>query len=261
MTKRIIAVSELSARLNAVLEDVAEGAVYEVTRRGEPIAVLSPAVPARRADETAGTVARETSAEYQVSAQITAPSTALARLVGTPAMRAVLSLFLVNPGLSLHQREIARRAGVGLRSAQIALSRLASLGLLASSRDGNRLYYRAVRSERFDELRVLLSRELGIAEVLARHLTALAERAFVFGSAASGEDSVTSDIDLCVISEHPHDYFVEPIAAAQRELGREIDLVTYTPADFAARRAEGNHFVTAILEQPRFDVIGGTDGA
>jgi predicted nucleotidyltransferase len=177
-------------------------------------------------------------------------------------MRAVLAVFLRNPAGAIHQREVARQAGLGLRSAQIALKKLVDLGLLAAERDGNRLNYRAVRTERFEALRTLIARELGIGEVIARHLAVLSTpvtRAFIFGSMASGEDTVSSDIDLLVVSDASADELVQPIAEAQRELGREIDLVHYRVAEFERRRTEGNHFVAAVLAQPRIDVIGAAD--
>jgi DNA-binding transcriptional MerR regulator len=76
---------------------------------------------------------------------------------------------------------------IALRSAQLALERLEELGLITSERDGNRRYYRAVRSERFEALRELLARELGVADIIRRNLSALEDRidwAFLFGSAA-----------------------------------------------------------------------------
>jgi predicted nucleotidyltransferase len=137
-----------------------------------------------------------------------------------------------------------------LRSAQIALDRLEGLGLVESERDGNHRYYSAVRSERFEELRKLLSRELGIGEVIARHLSDTdypVSWAFVFGSAASGEDRIGSDIDLLVVTEGSGDDLVAPIAEVQRELGREIDLVSYRPDEFERKRVEGNHFIDSVL--------------
>ena len=258
-----ITASELPGRLSAVLDEVEAGGNYVITRRGVPVAVLTPAGVDTRENASAMQTA-EAGVEYQAGAASSAalpPATALARLIATPSTRAVMAIFLLSPAIVLHQREVARRANVGLRSAQIALARLEALGLLASQRDGNRLYYSAVRTERFEALRTLMAREFGIAEVIARHLSELAQPvtwAFVFGSAASGKDTLGSDIDLLVISEAADDDLVEPIAGAQRELGREIDLVSYRPADFAKRRAEGNHFIASALEQPRFDVIGGS---
>lgn len=265
---RHISASELAGNVSSVLDYLESGATVIVTRRGEPVAVMQPATESRQQIATyADLRAAEEHQPYSSSThtgRIPAPPAPIARLIATPAMRAVLSVFLRDPSTALHQREIARRAGVGLRSAQIALGRLEDIGLVASERSGNRRYYRAVRTERFEELRSLMARDLGVSEVIARHLGAVREAiewAFIFGSVASGQDKVDSDIDLFVVGEVKDDDLVEPIAEAQRELGREIDVISYRPATFRARRDEGNHFIESVLAQPRLDVIGGSDDA
>jgi antitoxin (DNA-binding transcriptional repressor) of toxin-antitoxin stability system/predicted nucleotidyltransferase len=251
-----ITVSDLAGRLGSVLDQVAAGSSFDITRHGVLIANLTPAEHLRAGETNQPQIVEESKATYEPQL----PATAMTRLIGTAATRAVMAVFLRDPASVLHQREIARRAGLGLRSAQIALGKLEALGLLESARDGNRRAYRAIRSQRFDDLLALFSRELGIAETIARHLGTMEAPvvwAFVFGSAASEADTVSSDIDLLVVSEASDDALVEPIAEAQRELGREIDVVSYAPAEFAAKRADGNHFIDAILSQPRFDVVGG----
>ncbi len=257
---RHITASELAGNVGAVLDDLESGASFVITRRGEPVAVMRPAELA----PPEGTLQiAEDRAAYAPHAGCgtTHPATpAMARLIGTPSMRGVLGVFLLDPSAVLHQREVARRAGVGLRSAQIALVRLGDLGLIGSERSGNRRYYRALRSGRFEELRALMAREFGVAEVIARHLKAAGEPvdwAFIYGSVASGEDKVGSDVDLLVVGDATDDDLVAPIADAQRELGRQIDLVSYRPEVFEERRAEGNHFVASVLALPRIDVIGG----
>lgn len=260
----VVSVSELAGDLTGSLALVGTGATLIVTRHGVPIATIAPVDAEVATAEAGGSIARESSAVYVTgrAAAGAAGATALTRLISAPAMRAVLAVFLKDSASVLHQREVARQAGLGLRSAQIALKKLVDLGLLAAERDGNRLNYRAVRTERFEALRMLLARELGIGEVIARHLAALPTPvawAFIFGSIARGDDTMASDIDLLVVCDASADELVEPIAEAQRELGREIDLVHYRVAEFKRRRTDGNHFVEAILAQPRIDVMGAAD--
>lgn len=250
---RTVSVQALSASLDECLADVAAGNTVVVTRDGLPVATLAPV-------RHSVSVVREEAAAYQSTpAQ---PATALLRLVGRSASRSVLGVFVMEPARSIHQREIARRAGVGLRSAQLALERLESLGLIASERDGNRRNYQAARSSQFEELRALLAPEFGFVGVIMRALAPLSQRitrAFIFGSAASGEDKIGSDIDLLVVGDVTNDELIEPIADAQRELGREIDLISYTPQEYSTRIAAGNHFLMSMLEAPRIDLIGSSD--
>lgn len=252
-----------AAPLSDLLAEVERGGTVVLTRDGLPVAILGP--PVLEAAPRMPTIALESPATYTAAPGSQAqPATAMLRLMGGAAARSVLGVFVREPQRSIHQREIARRAGVGLRSAQLVLERLESLGLVVSERDGNRRNYRANRTERFEALRALLGREFGLAGAIARALGTLGDRvswAFIFGSAAEGRDTVDSDIDLLVVGDVSLRELAGPIADAQRELAREIDLVLYAPKDLREERAAGNHFVTAVLAGPRVDVIGGPDDA
>ena len=183
---REVDVAQFCAAPADLVRFVERGGVVTLLRDGAPVATL------RAGGGIAGFEAQESAAVYapiSTPEPTQAPATALVRLLGGAAVRSVLAVFLREPEREIHQREVARRAGVGLRSAQLALERLGSLGLLESRRDGNRLYYRATRDSRFEELRQLLAREIGIPEVLARYLDPLSARirwAFVYGSVAAG---------------------------------------------------------------------------
>ena len=261
--KRLSIDASAAPDLTALLAEVERGVTVTLTRDGVPIAVVGP--PSGDGGAEPAVVARETPATYSSGGESPAqPATAMLRLIGGVGARSVLGVFVREPQRATHQREIARRAGVGLRSAQLALERLESLGLIISERDGNRRYYRANRNERFEELRALLAPEFGLTDAILRALRPLddrVERAFIFGSAAAGSDTVDSDVDLLVVGEVSRDELVVPIAEAQRELGREIDLVLYRSDDFRRKREMGNHYVTATLCGPRVDVIGGPDDA
>lgn len=238
------------------MQRVEGGEAITLTRRGVPVAVITPVEP----PATSPGQAREDSAPYHAKPVGRAPDTALMRLIGGGAGRSVLALFLQDPSARFHQREVARRAGVGLRSAQLALERLVELGILISERDGNRLYFRVQRTERFDQLRALLHKELGIGEVIIRHLTGMSKPvdwAFIFGSTATGDDTVTSDIDLVVVTEADRAELASAIAQAGRELGREIDVTSYRRHQYLSRIEEGNHFLSHLLDSPRIDLIGG----
>lgn len=257
MTKSVsITATQLQRTLSDVLDAAEAGTDFVVTKRGRVVARI---VSAASASNGGPFVVEEERAAYAAPPTTADLDGAITQLVSASAVRRVLALFIRDPTLQIHQREVARRTHLGLRSVQLSLKRLVGMGLVAERRDGNRLYYHAVRSDRFEGARQLLSREFGIAEVLARHLSALQAPvtwAFVFGSAARGDDRVDSDIDLLVVTDASDDDLVGPIADVQRELGREIDVVSYRPAEFRRRRDEGNHFLRSVLAQPRVDVIG-----
>jgi predicted nucleotidyltransferase/antitoxin (DNA-binding transcriptional repressor) of toxin-antitoxin stability system len=259
--RREIESEDLPARWEAVVSDVAAGATYAVVDHGRVVALIQ----APCADHGGLLLASESAAAYGGPAPSSAAltDTAVTRLLGSAAVRSTLGVFLLGPSARIHQREVARRTGLGLRSAQLALERLERAGLIKSVRDGNRRYYSASRTDRFEAVRGLLSPEFGLAAAVERALAPARDRidwAFIYGSVARGEDRVDSDVDLLIVGSVTDDEMAPVVAALQREIGHEVDVAIYPLERFIRRRDEGNHFITATLAQPRLDVIGSADG-
>jgi hypothetical protein len=68
-------------------------------------------------------------------------SSYLEALFSSMARIRVLRLFLFNPDRHFYQREIGREAGQPLRAVQREVDRLAGIGLLVRSAEGNRVFY------------------------------------------------------------------------------------------------------------------------
>ena len=77
------------------------------------------------------------------------------------------------------------------------------------------------------------------------------ERVYVFGSWARGEQDDLSDMDVVVIKRTSLPFFDR-----LREVGKllpegigGVDLLVYTPEEFAAMRRQGNAFAEMIAEE------------
>ena len=174
----------------------------------------------------------------------------------------VLGVLFGNPGRSFYANEMIGLARSGTGAVQRELARLEAAGLVTAIRIGNQKHYQANQaSPVFGELRALILKTSGLADVLREALAPLSARiraAFVYGSVAKGEDTATSDIDLMVISEglsYPDLFGVLEEASAR--LGRKIAPTIYSPKELARRVKQDNAFVTRVLEQPKLWLIGG----
>lgn len=176
--------------------------------------------------------------------------------------RQVLSLLFGQPDQTFYAREVARRTGGAVGAVQRELQILVSAGILRRAESGRQVYYQAdSQSPIFQELRSIVAKT-DVVPTLAAALAILgprAELAFVFGSTASGRATNESDIDLFVVGDATLGDAVDALAAAQTALGREINPVVQTRAEFARRVAGGDHFLTRVLEGPRLFVIGDAD--
>ncbi|XAH24642.1 nucleotidyltransferase domain-containing protein [Xylophilus sp. GW821-FHT01B05] len=170
----------------------------------------------------------------------------------------VLSLLLLNPDTDYHVRELARLTDTAPGTLHKELSRLAEAGLLLRKAQGNQVRYQANRQcPVFEELAGLMRKTTGAAEVLAQALAPLAPPvALIFGSVARGTETASSDIDLLVLADLGFADVVKATYPAQAALGREINPVVYSAAEFQRRLQEGDPFVLDVLAHPKIFLRG-----
>lgn len=80
--------------------------------------------------------------------------------------------------------------------------------------------------------------------------------AFLYGSYAKGEETATSDVDLFVVGHIAPKELAKLLAPARPELGREIDPITMDREEFRAKAKGKDHFVSAILRDPKLFLVG-----
>lgn len=177
--------------------------------------------------------------------------------------RAILALLFTNPERSYYMREIIRELGLGRGAVQRELENLTQGGLLVRSVEGNQVHFRAnASSPVFNELKLMMVKTAGVAEVIMHSLARLSSRiniAFLYGSIAGGTFTADSDIDLMVIGKAGFKEVVRALADAQVKLNREINPSVYTEAEFRKKLLSGQHFVSSVSKGPRILVIGDED--
>lgn len=192
---------------------------------------------------------------------LTANTTTLADALFPRVRQRVLALLYGNPARTFFANEVIALAQSGTGAVQRELADLAAAGLLKVSTQGNQKHYQANEAAPvFGELRGLVLKTFGLADVLRQALEPLAsqvEKAFVYGSVAKQEDTAQSDIDVMIISDTLGyaDVFgaLEP---ASITLGRPVNPTVYTSAQFAKRAKQDNAFMTRVLRQPKLWLIG-----
>ncbi len=176
-------------------------------------------------------------------------------------MQAILATLFGRPDEEFYLRELARVAATAASSLQRDLAALVGAGIVLRASRGHQVYFRANRAcPVFNELRGLVVKTFGVADVLKLALQPLSDgikAAFVYGSVARGEERAASDIDLLLVGDASFGDVIEALATAQRKLGREINPTVFTPAEFADKAHEGNHFVTTVLAEKKLFLIGG----
>jgi len=178
----------------------------------------------------------------------------------------LLAALFGQPERSFYVNELVRLAGSGIGGVQRELASLADSGLLTVEQRGNQTHYQAnPESPIFDELSGIVRKTFGAANVLRAALSALSpriDRAFIYGSYASGEAHAGSDIDLMVVADDLSlEELFSALGIAEASLGRHLSPTLYTRAEFHKRMKAQNPFLTKVLKTPRLALMGGDDGA
>jgi len=191
---------------------------------------------------------------------------AVASALFTPVQQRVLGLIFGQPERRFQSAELIRLAGSGTGAVHRQLQRLAKVGLVIVSREGNQKYYTARKDAPiFPELRGLVIKTVGVVDPIRAALAAVADdidTAFVFGSVAKGSEHAGSDLDLLVVTDKlTYADVYSALAAAERTLGRTINPTVFTRAEWKKKRTRHDSFAARIATQPRLFVIGSGDGA
>lgn len=191
-------------------------------------------------------------------------ATSLAGALFSGVQRRLLTLFYGQADRSYYTNELLRLTATGRGALQRELARLVASGLVTVTAVGNQKHYQANRAAPiFSELRSIVRKTFGLADVLREVLAPFAERihlAFIFGSVAKGSDTAASDIDVLAVSDDlAYADLFNALAVAEETLGRRISPTLYGTAEFERKVRDDNHFVTRVLAQPKIFLKGAED--
>ena len=173
----------------------------------------------------------------------------------------VLAVLFGMPDRSFYATEVIALAQSGTGAVQRELADLSAAGLLTVSKQGNQKHYQANASAPvFAELRGLVLKTMGLADVLRAALAPLAgqiDGAFIYGSVARQQDTAQSDVDLMIVSSTlGYGEVFGALEGATVSLGRKVNPTLYSPADWAQRLDSDNAFATRVWQQPKIWLIG-----
>ena len=179
----------------------------------------------------------------------------------TRSQQRVLGILFGQPDRSFHVNEIIELANIGRGAVSRELARLQGSRIASVTRNGRRKLYRAnPKSAVFPELCSLVRKTLGFAHPIREALEPIRDKidlAFIYGSAAKGIDTATSDIDLLAVSDHLRSFELNaPLFPTMHELGRQIEINHYTRREFSSRNRSSDCFLRRVLTGPTIFVVG-----
>jgi predicted nucleotidyltransferase len=178
-----------------------------------------------------------------------------------PSVRGdLLAAMLSQPEKWWYLSELAAFLGTRPSSLQRELKTLVDGGILQRRREGTRAYFKAdTRSPLFPELRGLIDKTAGVVPAIRDALRPLGSRiacAFVYGSISRGQEHALSDVDLFVIGDAGLADLAPALRRVETRLGREVNIINYSPREIRKQVADNKHFVAEVLRGPKTFVKG-----
>jgi predicted nucleotidyltransferase len=174
---------------------------------------------------------------------------------------AILCLLFLNADQRFYLRQIVNTTRLGMGAVQREVRLLSNAGLILREREGRHVYFRANREcPIFEELRTIIVKTAGLADVLRDRLEPLADRcrvAFVYGSFAEGRDNAESDVDLMVIGDVTFAAVSDALGDLQMDLRREVNPTVYGLTEF--KEKTHTPFIASIIRKPKVFLIGNDD--
>ena len=189
--------------------------------------------------------------------------TDLRTLISSKIRIEILKILALNPESTFNINELSRRTGFSLRGVEKELKNLLTGGILRREVSGNQHLYQLDRlCPIYQEIKSIITKTVGLTELVKQALISVEkkiERAFIYGSFASGDYGNESDVDLFVVTELSGLKLAELLGEVQNEIGRSINVSQFTADEFNQRKEQNDHFLKRVLEGPKINIFGHID--
>lgn len=177
--------------------------------------------------------------------------------------RKILELFFLNPDQEYYFSEVARLTGTRQGVVQRELKTLTEAGILNFERRGRQKFYSVDRDNPiFQDLRNIVFKTFGVIGRMKNALEPLKKKirvAFVYGSFARSEEVASSDLDLFVVGRTGLDEIVRIMSPVEKEIGRDINPILFSEAEFRTKWSKKNHFLRSVARTEKEFIIGTED--
>lgn len=183
----------------------------------------------------------------------------LERLITSRVRIDLIAHFILHPEGRYHVRGLEKALGAHYSAVWRELENLEQAGVILSEEEaGRRMFQLNPEYPLLDELRGMILKTVGAGDRIREALSGLesVHAAFIYGSYADGQVDAYSDIDLMIIAEANLEKISTAISALEMELGRPVNVVTYSLQEWKSKLKAQDPFVTAVIEAPKIMIVG-----
>lgn len=155
----------------------------------------------------------------------------LETLISSKTRIKLLLKFFLNSNSRAYLRSLEGEFGESTNAIRIELNRFEEAGMLSSTKEGNRKYFKAnTQHPLFEEMQNIVRKYVGIDEIIASVVTKIGnlERVYIEGKLARG---LTPEvIDLILVGNHiDRQYLTQLISKAEKVVKKPIRYVLLSP--------------------------------
>jgi predicted nucleotidyltransferase len=139
------------------------------------------------------------------------------------------------------------------------LARLEGLKILTSEAEGRQKYFKVNKHVPFyEEMKGLILKTTGVTGAIRSSLGKIrgVKFAFLYGSFAKNQEKPESDVDLMVVGKVNFDELEEGISESEKQLGRTINITSYSLKEFYEKTRAKDGFIQTVLKGPKIMLIG-----
>ena len=156
-------------------------------------------------------------------------------LISSKTRISLLVRFFFNPGTKAYLRELSKELQVSSNAVREELNQLTKTKLLTSEKEGRNVLYTANSNHPlFPELKSMVSKVMGLDQVIESILTRLGdlEKAYIIDDYAEGKD--TGIIDLVLVGDIDQYHLNDLSRKTERYIKRKIRSLVMTREEFKA---------------------------
>lgn len=172
----------------------------------------------------------------------------------------MLALFLGNPSMIYHVREVVRQVGEEINAVRRELAHMEKAGILAKEQRANRLFYHLRREyPLYFELMELVGKTTGLGWDIVKNKAKLGKMKFAMlsGRYLRGlPHKGGNDVDLLIVGSVVLPELASLVKAEEVKRERELNYTVMTEEEFEFRKRRRDPFIQEILSSSRVMLIG-----
>jgi predicted nucleotidyltransferase len=168
--------------------------------------------------------------------------------------QSILAFFFLNPDQKLYLKELSNQLDLDNGNLSRYLSSLVAEGVLTAKEEGRQKYFSLNSAYPvLPELKKMMAPEIKPEYLLKEIFSKIKglNKAYLFGSYASGEFNSKSDLDILLIGSHNPIDVRRELVPLQKRLGREINAIDYTEQEYKKKITEKDDFLARVLSEKK----------